>query len=139
MLDSSQGVWAGQARSEYPATFVLFSNLAQQAGRSDIMAAALEGLACAAAPHDAEISARLLGAARRIRDDTGIQLTVIEGHDPREAERHARTALGTNRFAAAVEKGMQSSPEEILRLSAIPGAFTSAHNDLELGGATSPP
>ena len=26
ILDSSQGVWAGQARSEYPATFVLFSN-----------------------------------------------------------------------------------------------------------------
>ena len=29
MLDSSQGVWAGQARSEYPATFVLFSKCAQ--------------------------------------------------------------------------------------------------------------
>jgi hypothetical protein len=25
ILDSSEGVWAGQARSEYPATFVLFS------------------------------------------------------------------------------------------------------------------
>jgi predicted ATPase len=113
--------------------------LAHRAGRSDIMAAALEGLACAAAHHDAESSARLFGAARRIRDDTGIQLTVIEGHDPREAEKRARTVLGTNRFAAAVEKGKQSSPEEILRLSAIPGAFTSAHNDLGLGGGTSPP
>jgi predicted ATPase/DNA-binding SARP family transcriptional activator len=114
-------------------------NLAHQAGRSDIMAATLEGLACAAAPHDAEISARLLGAARRIRDDTGIQLTVIEGHDPEAAERHARTALGRKRFAAAIEEGKHSSPEEILLLSAIPGAFTSTHNDLELGGATPPP
>jgi hypothetical protein len=26
ILDSSQGVWGSQARSEYPATFVLFSN-----------------------------------------------------------------------------------------------------------------
>jgi predicted ATPase/DNA-binding SARP family transcriptional activator len=113
--------------------------LAHQAGRSDIMAAALEGLACAAAPHDAEISVRLLGAARRIRDDTGIQLTVIEGHDPEAAEKQARTTLGTKRFAAAVEEGKHSSPEEILLVSATPGAFTSTHDDFELGGATSPP
>jgi hypothetical protein len=91
-----------------------------------LMAAALEGLVCAAASNDAEFSARLLGAARRIRDDTGIQLTVIEGHDPQAAERHARTVLGTTRFAAAVEDGKQSSPEELLLLAAIPGAFASA-------------
>jgi hypothetical protein len=61
-------------------------HLAHRAGRSDIMAAALEGLACAAVPYDAALSARLPGAARRIRDDTGIQLTVIEGHDPEAAD-----------------------------------------------------
>ena len=71
-------------------------------------------------------------------DATGIQLTVIEGHDPPAAERHARTALGTTRFAAAIEDGKHSSPEELL-LAAIPGAFTSTHNDLELGGTTPPP
>jgi predicted ATPase/DNA-binding SARP family transcriptional activator len=87
--------------------------LAQETGRSDIMAAALEGLACAA-PHDAERSARLLGAARRIRDDTGIRLTMIEGHDPQEAEAHARSVLGTKRFAAAADTGTHSSLEEIL-------------------------
>ena len=38
--------------------------LARKTGRSDIMAAALEGLACLAAPHDADSSARLLGAVR---------------------------------------------------------------------------
>jgi hypothetical protein len=48
--------------------------------RSDIMAAALEGLA-GAASQDAEPCARLLGASRRIREDTGIHLTMIEGHD----------------------------------------------------------
>jgi predicted ATPase/DNA-binding SARP family transcriptional activator len=64
--------------------------LAHKAGRSDIMAAALEGLACVAAPHDAEACARLLGAARRIRETTGIHLTMIEGHDPHQAQAHAR-------------------------------------------------
>ncbi|HET7519173.1 MAG TPA: hypothetical protein VFN05_16085 [Actinomycetes bacterium] len=100
--------------------------LARKTGRSDIMAAALEGLACLAAPHDADSSARLLGAARRIRDDTGIRLTMIEGHDPREAERHARTVLGTEHFAAAADTGKHSSLEEVLPLLTTPGALRSA-------------
>jgi hypothetical protein len=87
------------------------------------MAAALEGLACAAAPHDAEISARLLGAGRQIRDDTGIYLTVIEGHDPQEAEGHARTVLGTKRFAVAAHTGKHFSLDEILTLATTAGAF----------------
>jgi tetratricopeptide (TPR) repeat protein len=98
--------------------------LAHRAGRSDIMAAALEGLACVAASHDAEACARLLGAARRIRETTGIHLTMIEGHDPHQAQAHARSVLGTNQFAVATNTGKHSSLDE-LPLGATTRAFKS--------------
>ena len=93
--------------------------------RSDIMAAALEGLAYAAAPDDAEACARLLGAARRIRDDTGIHLTMIEGHDPQHAHAHARSVLGTKQFAVATNTGNDSPLDEIIALGVTPRAFKS--------------
>ena len=58
-------------------------------------------MACVAASHDAEACARLLGAARQIRDDTGVHLTMVEGHDPHQAQAHARSVLGTKQFAVA--------------------------------------
>ena len=97
--------------------------LAHKTGRSDIMAAALEGLACTAAPQDADTCARLLSAARRIREATGIHLTMIEGHDPREAARQAQSVLGTERFATAVDTGRYSSPDEVFALATTAGAF----------------
>jgi predicted ATPase/DNA-binding SARP family transcriptional activator len=87
--------------------------LAHKAGRSDILAATLEGLACAAAPHDAEACARLLGAAQRIRESTGIHLTMIEGHDPQQAQAHTRSVLGTKQFAVATNTGKHSSLDEL--------------------------
>jgi tetratricopeptide (TPR) repeat protein len=98
--------------------------LAHKAGRSDIRVAALEGLACVAASHDAEACARLLGAARRIRDDTGVHLTMIEGHDPHQAQAHARSVLGTKQFAVATNTGKHSSLDE-LPLGATARAFKS--------------
>jgi predicted ATPase/DNA-binding SARP family transcriptional activator len=99
--------------------------LARKAGRSDIMAAALEGLACAAASHDAKACARLLGAARRIRETTGIHLTLIEGHDPQRAQAHARSVLGTKQFTVAANTGKHSSLDEMLLLGAGARAFDS--------------
>lgn len=99
--------------------------LAHKTGRSDIMAAALEGLACVAAPDDAEACARLLGAARRIREDTGIHLTMIEGHDPQQAQAHVRSVLGTKQFAVATDTGNDSSLDEMLALGVTPRAFKS--------------
>jgi hypothetical protein len=99
--------------------------LARKTGRSDIMAAALEGLACAAASHDAKSCARLLGAARRIRESTGIYLTMIEGHDPRQAHAHARSVLGTEQFTVATSTGKHSSLDELLLLDASARAFES--------------
>jgi hypothetical protein len=91
--------------------------LAHKIGRSDIMAAALEGLACIAASQEAETSALLLGAARRIRDDTGIHLTMIEGQDLQEAEKHAQSVLGIKQFAAATRMGWLLSLDESIRLA----------------------
>jgi predicted ATPase/DNA-binding SARP family transcriptional activator len=99
--------------------------LARKAGRSDIMAAALEGLACAAAAHDAKACARLLGAARQIRESTGIHLTLIEGHDPHQAQAHARSVLGTKQFTVATSTGKHSSLDEMLLLGASARAFES--------------
>jgi predicted ATPase/DNA-binding SARP family transcriptional activator len=99
--------------------------LARKAGRSDIMAAALEGLACAAASQDAKRCARLLGAARQIRETTGIHLTLIEGHDPQQAHAHARSVLGTTQFTVATNTGKHSSFDETLLLAASARAFES--------------
>jgi hypothetical protein len=97
--------------------------LAHRTGRSDIMAAALEGLGCVAATHHAESSARLLGAAQRIRDDTGIDLTLIEGHDPQQAQAQVRSLLGTKQFAVAANTGKHSSLDELLALGATASVF----------------
>jgi hypothetical protein len=86
------------------------------------MAAALEGLACAAV-QDGDICARLLGATQRIRGTTGIHLTVIEGHDPQQAQAHARSVLGTRQFLAATNTGKHSSLDEMLLLGASARAF----------------
>lgn len=90
------------------------------------MAAALEGLACTAASQDPEACARLLGAGRRIREDTGISLTVIEGHDPHEAGGHVRSVLGARQFAVAADRGKYSSLDELLTLATAAGASRSA-------------
>ena len=92
-------------------------SLANQTGRPDMLAAALEGLACVASVHDAKVCARLLGAARQIRHATGIHLTIIEGHDPEEAGRRAQTALGAKRYAAVANTGKHSSLDQILTLA----------------------
>jgi hypothetical protein len=90
------------------------------------MAAALEGLACAAAAaRDADTCARLLGAARRIRETTGIHLTMIEGHDPHQAQAHARSVLGTTQFTVVTNTGKHSSLDEMLLLAASARAFES--------------
>jgi hypothetical protein len=93
--------------------------------RSDIMAAALEGLA-GAASQDAEACARLLGASRRIREDTGIHLTMIEGHDPQQAEDHARSVLGAQQYATPAETAKHRTLDEILTLATTTPAFKSA-------------
>ena len=100
-------------------------SLADQTGRPDMLAAALEGLACVASVHDAKVCARLLGAARQIRQATGIHLTIIEGHDPEEAGRRAQTALGTKRYAVVANTGKHSSLDQILTLAwnaGVPGS-----------------
>jgi hypothetical protein len=81
-------------------------------------------MACVAASHDAEACARLLGAARQIRDDTGVHLTMVEGHDPHRAQAHARSVLGTKQFAVATNTGKHSSLDE-LPLGATARAFKS--------------
>jgi tetratricopeptide (TPR) repeat protein len=100
--------------------------LADRTGRRDILTPALEGLACVAAVQHAETCARLLGAARQLRQTTGIQLTMIEGHDPEEAEQQARTALGAKGYAAAAAIGRRSSLGEIFSLATSVGAAGSA-------------
>jgi tetratricopeptide (TPR) repeat protein len=89
--------------------------LAERIGRPDIMMVALEGLASIGASRDAQTSALLLGSARRIRQDTGIQLTFVEGHDAAETEARLRSVLGESAFQAAIMKGRQSS-ERIIGL-----------------------
>ena len=106
--------------------FIHSLKLADQTGRPDLLAAALEGLACIAAVHDAETCACLLGAAQQIRQITGIQLTIIEGHDPEDAGKQARTVLGTKRYAVAAAIGRRSSLGEILSLATNAGAAGSA-------------
>jgi predicted ATPase/DNA-binding SARP family transcriptional activator len=96
--------------------------LADRTGRPDILTAALEGLACVVVVHHAETCARLLGAARQLRQTTGIHLTMTEGHDPEVAERQARTLLGTKGYAAAAAIGRRSSLGEILSLATNAGA-----------------
>jgi tetratricopeptide (TPR) repeat protein len=91
--------------------------LADRTARPDILTPALEGLACVAAVHDAETCAHLLGAARQLRQTTGIHLTMIKGHDPEVAERQARTALGTKGYAAAAAIGRRSSLGEVISLA----------------------
>ena len=100
--------------------------LADRTGRPDILTPALEGLACVAVVHHAETCARLLGAARQLRQTTGIQLTMIEGHDPAEAEQQARTALGTKGYAAAAAISRRAFLGEILSLATNAGPAGSA-------------
>jgi hypothetical protein len=80
------------------------------------MAAALEGLACAAASDDPEGCAVLLGAARSIRDETGIRLTMIEGHDPADTQTHVRSQLGPGRLFSAMERGKCLPPDQVLTI-----------------------
>jgi predicted ATPase/DNA-binding SARP family transcriptional activator len=109
--------------------------LAHKSGRPDIMAAALEGLACAAAVQDAGTCARLLGAAQRIRETTGIQLTMIEGHDPQQAQAHARSVLGTKQFLAATNTGEHLSLDEMLALGVAQGRSSQASENLSEGAS----
>jgi hypothetical protein len=90
--------------------------IADRTGRRDLTAAALEGLACDTAPQDPHGCAVLLGAARSIRDETGIRLTMIEGRDPVEAETYARSVLGSGRLSSAIEEGRRSSHDQVLTL-----------------------
>jgi predicted ATPase/DNA-binding SARP family transcriptional activator len=90
--------------------------LAADATRPDLMAAALEGLACAAASDDPEGCAVLLGAARSIRDETGIRLTMIEGHDPAGAQTHVRSQLGPRRLVSAMERGKRLPSDQVLTI-----------------------
>jgi tetratricopeptide (TPR) repeat protein len=90
--------------------------IADKTGRPDLTAAALEGLARHTAPHDPHACAVLLGAARFIRDETGIRLTMIEGHDPVETETYAHSVLGSDRLVSAMEEGRRSSRDQVLTL-----------------------
>jgi hypothetical protein len=88
--------------------------LADQTGRLDTIIVALEGLATVVASRDAKSSAFLLGSARRIRDDTGIELTVIDGRDTARTEAQVRSALGEQEFQAAIAEA-SNLPEEAIR------------------------
>jgi tetratricopeptide (TPR) repeat protein len=99
--------------------------VAERTGRFDIAAASFEGLACVVASDDAEVCALLLGAARCIRDDTDIRLTMIEGTDPAEASRRARAVLGVAPFSIAVERGRRSPRDEMLLLALQVNSATS--------------
>lgn len=90
---------------------------ARKTGRPDLTAAALEGLACVAATQDAQSCALLLGAARSIREATGIRLTLIEGHDPLEAEAAATAVLGPHHLSAAREEGRRLAPNEAFAIA----------------------
>lgn len=89
--------------------FTTALQLAERIGRPDIMIVAIEGLANLVASDDPVSSAVLLGAARRIRRDTGIQLTLIEGHDTARTEDHLHIALGQEAFDKALTTGQQSA------------------------------
>jgi predicted ATPase len=78
--------------------------LAERIGRLDTMIIALEGLAAVVASRDAHSSALLLGVARRIRHDTGIELTLVEGHDTARTEAHLNSVLGEKAFHAAIAR-----------------------------------
>jgi predicted ATPase/DNA-binding SARP family transcriptional activator len=88
--------------------------LADRIGRLDTIIVALEGLATVVASRDANSSALLLGLARRIRRDTGIGLTVIEGRETARTETQVRSELGEQGFRAAIAEA-NSLPEEAVR------------------------
>jgi hypothetical protein len=94
--------------------------LAHKAGRSE-WPPPWKG-ACATV-QDADICGRLLGAAQRIRGTSGIHLTMIEGHDPHQAQAHARSVLGTRQFLAATNTAKHSSLDEMRLLGASARAF----------------
>jgi len=77
-------------------------------------AAALEGLACAAAARDdAGAAARLLGAAATWRQRRHRPAGRLERADADRAERSARAALGDEEFDAAYRAG-QAEPDAVL-------------------------
>jgi hypothetical protein len=53
---------------------------------------------------------------------TGVHRSVIEGHDPNDAEHHARSALGGAQFAAAAELGHRTSIGDLVTLACSPTA-----------------
>lgn len=80
-------------------------------------AAAIEGLACEAVERDAGLAAKLLCAARNIRQTSDIRLTLIEGHDPVTAEPLAISALGRQRTKTVMRTGATLSRQEVLALA----------------------
>jgi hypothetical protein len=50
---------------------------------------------------------------------------MIEGHDPQQAQAHARSVLGTKQFAVATNTGKHSSLDEMLALGVTARAFKS--------------
>ena len=74
--------------------------LAHEIGRYDLMAAALEGSGALPLPTTRR-PVPSCSALPPIRTATGVHRSVIEGHDPNDAEHHAQSALGGAQFAAA--------------------------------------
>jgi hypothetical protein len=50
---------------------------------------------------------------------------MIEGHDPQQAEDHARSVLGAQQYATAAETAKHRSLDEILTLATTTPAFKS--------------
>jgi tetratricopeptide (TPR) repeat protein len=93
--------------------------IAIQTRRLELVAAALEGLACVAADSDPRLAATCLGAARATRDTTAIRVSLIEGDEPAATERHVRAALDTRSLRAAWRDGERATFEDLLDL--LPG------------------
>ena len=59
---------------------------------------------------------------------------MIEGHDPQQAEAHARTVLGAQQYATAADTAKHYSLDEILTLATATTALRSAPQS-QLGGS----
>ncbi|MGH3098206.1 MAG: ATP-binding protein [Streptosporangiales bacterium] len=86
----------------------------QHLGDSWRIASVYEGLAETIVETRPALAARLVGAADRVRSDTGARRPSVEAADRNTALARCRTALGVDAYADAREAGYLASPADLL-------------------------
>jgi non-specific serine/threonine protein kinase len=106
------------------ASFVESLTIACDLTNPDAAAQALEGFAeLAAARHASKRAATILGAAARLREETGLARSVHEERDHKRMAAAARAALGDDAFDEAWREGSAMDLEESVRY-ALSGRLT---------------